>query len=172
MLPENYRSIVSAFRDVFPNVSIWYPHGVENSFTIVIATPEKTVRVRDISNRLASAPGVRRDLAEIGADDPAEILSYLMLGPDDVTAWVRDAEPHRDDRPSVEYESGRTLEHLRTWRRIFDELLSRRSRIESFVEDLSPGDPLSDRVRARFAAAAATLAAQRDHLVEVTRREM
>jgi spermidine synthase len=172
MLPENYRSIVRAFRDVFPNVSIWYPHGVENSFTIVIATPEKTVRVRDISNRLASAPGVRRDLAEIGADDPAEILSYLMLGPDDVTAWVRDAEPHRDDRPSVEYESGRTLEHLRTWRRIFEELTARRSRIETFVEDLSPGDSLSESVRARFRSAGAILAAHREHLVQLTRSEM
>jgi spermidine synthase len=172
MLPENFRSIVCAFRNVFPYVSIWYPNGVMNSFTIVIATPEKTVRVRDLANRLASAPGVRRDLAEIGADDPAEILSYLMLGPDDVTAWVRDTEPHRDDRPSVEYESGRTLEHLRTWRRIFEELTARRSRIETFVEDLSPGDPLSESVRARFRSAGGILAAQRENLVQLTRREM
>ncbi|HEV8608794.1 MAG TPA: fused MFS/spermidine synthase [Thermoanaerobaculia bacterium] len=172
LLPENYRSIVRAFRDVFPNVSIWYPNSVENSFTIVIATPEKTVRVRDLASRIDSSPGVRRDLSEIGADDPADVLSYLMLGPDDVTAWVAETEPHVDDRPSVEYESGRTLEHLRTWRRIFDELLARRGRIEKFVSDLSPGDPLAERVRERYRSAAAVLAAHRAILQARTRTEM
>jgi len=172
LLPENFRSIVRAFRDVFPNVSIWYPNSVENSFTIVIATPEKAVRVHDLATRIESSPGVRHDLAEIGAEDPADILSYLMLGPDDVTAWVAETEPHRDDRPSVEYESGHTLEHLRTWRRIFDELLARRSRIESFVSDLSPGDPLAQRVLEKYRTSAAVLAAHRATLVARTRTEM
>jgi spermidine synthase len=172
LLPENYRSIVRAFRDVFPNVSIWYPNSVENSFTIVIATPEKTIRVRDLASRIESSPGVRRDLAEIGAGDPEDVLSYLMLGPDEVTAWVAETEPHLDDRPSVEYESGRTLEHLRTWRRIFDELLARRGRIEDFVSDLSPEDPLSERVRQKYRSAAAVLAAHRAALEARTRTEM
>lgn len=172
LLPENYRSIVRAFRDVFPNVSIWYPHSVENSFTIVIATPEKTVRLKDIAARIESSSGIKRDLAEIGADDPADLLSYLLLGPDEVTAWVGNSEPHLDDRPSVEYESGRTLEHLRTWRRTFDELFSRRGRIENFVGDLSPGDPLSDRVRQKFRSAADVLAAHRAALEARTRTEM
>lgn len=172
LLPENYRSIVRAFRDVFPNVSIWYPHSVENSFTIVIATPEKTVRLRDIAARIESSSGIKRDLAEIGADDPAELLSYLLLGPDEVTSWVGNSEPHLDDLPSVEYESGRTLEHLRTWRRTFDELLARRGRIENFVGDLSPGDPLSDRVRQEYRSAADVLAAHRAALEARTRTEM
>jgi spermidine synthase len=172
LVPENYRSIVRAFRDVFPYVSIWYPHSVENSFTIVIATPEKTVRLRDIATRIDASPGVRRDLAEIGADDPAELLSYLMLGPDAVTAWVKDVEPHVDDRPTVEYESGRTLEHLRTWRRIFAELLARRSHIEQFVSDLSPNDPPSQRVRVKSRSAQAVLEAHGRSLEARTRTEM
>jgi hypothetical protein len=153
-------------------VSIWYPHSVENSFTIVIATPEKTVRLPDIARRIESSPRIRSDLAEIGADDPAELLSYLMLGPDAVTAWVRDEVPHLDDRPAVEYESGRTLEYVRTWRRIFDELLARRSRIEDFVAGLSQGDPLSERVRERFRSAAPILAAHKEKLERLTRTEM
>jgi spermidine synthase len=172
LLPENFRSIVRAFRDVFPHVSIWYPHSVENSFTIVIATPEKTVSLEDLRSRIESHPRVQQDLAEIGAADPAELLSYLMLGPDAVTAWVADAEPHLDDRPSVEYESGRTLEHLRTWRRVFTELLARRSRIEDFVGDLAPGDALSERVWERFHSAGATLATHQRALEERTRTEM
>ena len=172
MLPENYRSIVRALRDVFPHVSIWYPHSVENSFTIVIATPEKTVRLPDIAMRIESNPRVRSDLAEIGADDPAELLSYLMLGPDAVTAWVRDEVPHLDDRPAVEYESGRTLEYVRTWRWIFDELLARRSRIEDFVAGLSEGDPLAERVREKFRSAVPILAAHKEKLERLTRTEM
>ena len=172
MLPDDYRSIVRAFREVFPNVSIWYPHGVENSFTIVIATPEKNARLRDFEDRLSAAPEVRRDLAEIGADDPAEIASYLLMGPDAVTAWVQDADSHVDDRPTVEYESGRTLEHLRTWRRIFDELVTRRSRVQDFFSDLTAGDPLSERARTRFQSVARVLEAHRQHLALITRDQM
>ena len=172
MLPADYRSIVRAFREVFPNVSIWYPHSVENSFTIVIATPERTARLRDLADRLTETPKVRRDLAEIGADDPAEIASYLVMAPDAVTAWVRDADSHVDDRPSVEYESGRTLEHLRTWRRIFDELVARRSRVEDFFSDLSAGDPLSERARTRFQSARTALEAHRRHLAVLTQDQM
>lgn len=172
LLPENFRSIVRAFHDVFPHVSIWYAHSVENSFTIVIATPEKTIRLADLRRRIESQPGVGKDLAEIGAAEPAELLSYLMLGPDAVSAWVANADPHVDDRPSVEYESGRTLEHLRTWRRTFSELLARRSRIEEFVGDLPADEALSARVRERFRSAGAVLTRHRQALEERTRTEM
>lgn len=156
LLPENYRSIVRAFSDVFPYVSIWYPHSVLNSFTIVLSTPAPRVRLSDVVKRI-SVPAVRQDLAKIGAADPAELLSYLMLAPPDVARWVAETRPHRDDLPSVEYESGRTLARVGTWAVTFADLVSRRSRIEDFVEGLSADDPLSQRVLARFAASRATL---------------
>jgi spermidine synthase len=170
LLPENYRSIVRAFQNVFPNVSIWYAHSEENSFTIVLATPEKTVRLQDVSLRLA-APGIAEDLSQIGANDPAELLSYLILAPGDVSRWVAETEPHTDDLPIVEYESGRTLASVGTWAQTFTELVARRSRIEDFVAGLSAEDPLSKRVLERFHETAAILAEQIAHVREHARHE-
>lgn len=166
VLPENFRAIVRAFQDVFGNVSVWYPHSVENPFTIVLATPGRTVRWDDLQASL-SAPAVAADLAKIGEADPAELLSNLVLAPGDVERWVERTPPHTDDVPVVEYESGRTVAATGTWLATFEDLVSRRSRIEAFVEGLKPGDPASERVLAAHAAAAATLAA---HLESLRRR--
>ncbi len=170
LLPENYRSIVRAFRDVFPNVSIWYAHSVPNSFTVVLATPGRTISFADFRKAIA-APAVRSDLAKIGADDPAEILSYLLLAPDDVTRWVANAQPHTDDLPVVEYQSGRTLFEFGTWSATFADLVAHRSRIESFVTGLTPGDPLADRVLARFRQSAGILRLQSEQVRRMAARQ-
>jgi len=170
LLPENYRAIVRAFVDVFPNVSIWYPHSVPNSFTIILATPAPRVRLTEFGDRVSS-PSVARDLAEIGAADPAELLSYLMLGPADVRRWVAQTPPHVDDRPAVEFESGRTLARVGTWARTFADLVSHRSRVEDFVDGLVPGEPLSQRVLDRFARSRARLEEQRLAIEQRARRE-
>ena len=159
LLPENYRGIIRAFQNVFPNVSIWYPHSVENSFTIVLATPEPTVRLPDLARRVAQT-AIAEDLSRIGAADPADLLSYLLLAPSDVRRWVGETAPHTDDLPVVEYESGRILESVGTWAQTFADLVARRSRIEDFVEGIAPDDPLSQRVLARFRDAAPVLARQ------------
>ena len=169
LLPENYRSIVRAFSDVFPNVSIWYAHSIANSFTVVLATPEPRIRLTELRDRIARS-AVQADLETIGASDPAELLSYLILAPPDVRRWVADAAPHLDDRPAVEYESGRTIARFGTWLSTFTDLIEHRSRIETFVEGLTPDDPLSQRVLARFAAAGPRLERQRKELEEMARR--
>jgi spermidine synthase len=168
--PEDFRAIVRAFRDVFPNVSIWYPHSVPNSFTIVLATPEKTVSLDALQSRM-QVPAIREDLSRIGADDPAELASYLLLAPDDVARWVADTPPHTDDRPSVEYESGRVLGQVRPWLATFSDLIPRRSRIEDFIVLRGPDDPLTQRVLTRFEAAREILTRQRSALLSQALRE-
>ena len=168
--PDNFRAIVRAFRDVFPNVSVWYPHSVENPFTIVLATPDRTIRWDDLRARL-SAGAISADLAKIGEEDPAELLSNLILAPADVERWVAETPPHTDDLPVVEYESGRTIASTGTWLATFADLVSRRSQIQAFVEGLTPGDPASDHVLAAHAAAATALAAHLENLRRRARTE-
>ena len=168
--PEDFRGIVRAFRDLFPNVSIWYPHSVWNSFTIVLATPDKTVSLGNLRDRMRE-PAVAEDLARIGSDDPAELLSYLLLSPDDVTRWVAETPPHVDDRPSVEYESGRVLAQNGTWAATFSDLVGRRSRIESFVAGLAPEDPESRRVLDRFRSSQGVLEQHRAEVIDLAHRE-
>jgi spermidine synthase len=161
--PEDYRSIVRAFHDAFPNVSIWYAHRKLNSFTIVLATPAPTVTLRDFVAAV-SLPSVRADLAEVGEDDPAVLLSNLILAPPAVSAWVETSPPHTDDLPTVEYGSGRVLGYGRTWYATLSDLASRRSRIEDMVAGLSDGDPLSERIRKSFEQAGPVIASQLDSI--------
>ena len=161
--PQDYRSIVRAFRDVFPNVSIWYVNRILNSFTIVLATPSPTVPLRQTVSAL-SDPAIRADLAEIGEDDPAVLLSNLLLAPDAVSRWVEGASPHTDDLPTVEFESGKVLGYGATWYLTLSDLAAHRSRIEDFVAGLAPGDPLSARIEREFDRAGGVLRAQLDVL--------
>jgi spermidine synthase len=116
---RNYLQIVRAFRDVFPNTTIWYVPNVPNTFTIVIGRLENGPIPLD---RIAAhwTPPVAQELSEIGMRTPADLLPALMLGPEDVARITNDVPPHIDDLPSVEYESGRVIDRNGTWLQTFD----------------------------------------------------
>jgi spermidine synthase len=163
VLPDNFRAIVRAFQNVFGHVSIWYTNSVENPFTIVLATPERTVRLEDFRARV-SDPAIAADLARVGQSDPAELLSNLLLAPDDTARWVARTAPHSDDLPVVEYESGRTIASNGTWFVTLSDLAAHRSRIENFVQGLKPGDPLAERVLTAHRDAGPVIATHLEHL--------
>ena len=119
---RNYLQIVRAFRDVFPNTTIWYVPNVPNSYTIVIGRLEEGPLPFD---RIAAHwnPIVGAELAEIGMRNPAYLLPSLMLGPADVARITRDVPPHVDDVPAVEYESGRIIDRNGVWYQTFDLLV-------------------------------------------------
>jgi len=120
---RNYLQIVRAFRDVFPNTTIWYVPNTPNTFTIVMGRLEDGGIPLD---RIAAhwTPAVARELSEIGMKTPNDLLPALMLGPPEVARITRDIPPHVDDIPAVEYESGRVIDRNGTWLQTFD-LLAR-----------------------------------------------
>lgn len=111
LTPSNFLEIVRAFRDVFPDTTVWY---VPNEFTIVIGRTERApISLDRVRQHLTGA--VRADLAEIGVRDEYDLLSYLTLDASSTAALTSHVPPHVDDVPTVEYESGRMLERDRTW---------------------------------------------------------
>jgi hypothetical protein len=116
---RNYLQIVRAFRDVFPNTTIWSIPNTPNSFTIVIGRLEEGPMPLD---RIARnwTPPVAQDLAGIGMDEPDDLLTALMLGPAEVEKITRNVPPHTDDLPSVEYESGRVIDRDLVWYQTFN----------------------------------------------------
>jgi spermidine synthase len=115
---HNYLQIVRAFRDVFPNTTIWYVPNVPNAFTIVIGRLEEGPVPFD---RIAAhwTPAVASELSSIGIRTPPDLLPAFMLGPHEVERITRFVDPHTDDIPSVEYESGRVLDRNGTWLQTF-----------------------------------------------------
>ncbi len=115
---RNYLQIVRAFRDVFPNTTIWYVPNVVNSFTIVIGRLEEgPIPLERIATGMRG--DVLRELEGIGLGSAPALASALMAGPEGVARMTAGVEPHVDDRPAVEYESGRLIDRDLSWYRNF-----------------------------------------------------
>jgi spermidine synthase len=130
---RNYLQIVRAFRDVFPNSTIWYVPNTPNTFTIVMGRMENGPIPFD---RIAAhwTPAVAQELSEIGMNKPSDLFIALMLGPRDVERITRDIPPHVDDIPAVEYESGRVIDRNRTWYETFNLLAHNMTHLGGDVE--------------------------------------
>jgi spermidine synthase len=147
---RNYLQIVRAFRDVFPNTTIWYVSNSPSPYTIVIGRLEGGGIPFD---RVAAhwTPAVSNELSEIGIRTPAGLLPALLLGPTEVARITRDIPPHVDDLPSVEYESGRVIDRDLTWVQTFALL----------AQNLMPlGDANAEQRRAQIVGAHLQFAAE------------
>lgn len=111
---RNFVMVLRAFRDVFPNTTVWYVPNTPNAFTIVIGRMEEgPIPLDRIEQRLTGE--VASELAEIGIDDPYDIATALLLTPAGVERLTDGTPPHVDDLPAVEYESGRLMDRNLSW---------------------------------------------------------
>jgi hypothetical protein len=134
---HNYLQIVRAFRDVFPSTTIWYVPNVPNSFTIVIGRLEEgPIPFGRMAGRIRGP--VERELAEIGLANPYALASALMTGSEGAARMTAAVEPHVDDLPAVEYESGRLIDRDVSWYGNF--VLVARS-MTALAPAFSGGDP-------------------------------
>lgn len=159
---HNYLQIVRAFRDVFPNTTIWYVPNIPNTFTIVIGRMEEgPIPMQRVAAHWT--PAVAQELSEIGIRTPDDLLVALMLGPREVARITHDVAPHVDDIPSVEYESGRVIDRNWTWYQTFRLLVANLSPLNEAVSGASVD--VAEQRRARLMGMHLRIAA------EVVRRE-
>lgn len=137
LTPRNFLMIMRAFHDVFPNSMIWYVPNAPNSFLIVIGRMEAGPLPLD---RIASkiTPVVAKELAEIDIDHVYDLLSALLVDGAGIAALTRNVEPHIDDLPAVEYESGRIVHREYTWYLTFA-MLTRN--VTPLTRAIAGGDP-------------------------------
>jgi spermidine synthase len=90
------------FVTVFPNASFWYVRG----HGLFVATQGPfTVNFEDLQQRLQD-PVVKKDLASIDIRTPAEFVSYMLMGPDEIRAYLgstSDDTLNTDDNAYLEY---------------------------------------------------------------------
>jgi spermidine synthase len=100
--PARLRSAIKTFVEVFPNATLWY---VQNHLLFVAKrdSPLIDYRILERKFRLAS---VREDFASIDIDTPEELLSHLLMGPEEIRAFL-DEQPqvpvNTDEFPYLEY---------------------------------------------------------------------
>jgi len=127
LTPRNYAMILRAFRDVFPNVAVWYEPTTVNAFTIVTGKVDPGGWDPDALSRAFSRPEVAGELADLGMATPAHLLPLLLATSNELDPWLSEVPPHVDDLPAVEYESGTLLDRNGPWLEIFSRLIDLRS---------------------------------------------
>jgi len=142
LTPDNFGSILEAFAEVFPHVAVWYEPSTLNAFTIVTGKVEDPVWDPEQLARAFSLPRIRDDLASLDITGPADLLAMLLATEKDLAPWLEAIPAHTDDRPRVEYESGRLLDRNETWLQNFTILLDLRPSAPSpeYMDALSPAE--------------------------------
>jgi len=117
MTSRNFQQILKAFIEVFPDTKVWYTHNTLNRFTIVTgSTNADPMFPVEAIVRGFSRPEIARDLAEIHYAHPLDLIDNLLASGHSLRQALGDIEPHSDDRPTVEYESGRQGNGSQGWR--------------------------------------------------------
>jgi spermidine synthase len=114
LTPRNYLMILRAFSDVFPNTTVWYVPNRLNAFTIVIGRmDDRPIPFELLQNGISGE--VQKELATIDIGNAYDLAGALLMDPQRVKEVTRTIEPHIDDLPAVEYESGRLIDRDATW---------------------------------------------------------
>lgn len=124
---KNFQEILSAFYRVFPSVKIWYIHNTLNAYVVVTGRRERpwNLDIHDIERRF-QRPLVLRDMTRIQYRRVMDLLDNLLVTSETIGPVLKQIPPHRDDRPTVEYESTRLLFRDTSWRDNFLWLLNYR----------------------------------------------
>ncbi|MHC4063502.1 MAG: fused MFS/spermidine synthase, partial [Planctomycetota bacterium] len=97
--PEQLKILVRSFGVAYPHTSIWYMVNLPTDFVILVGTPEPlAIDLDDLATRM-SRPLVKRDMGQIGMDNPYKIAACLLLAGDDVASYAGAGALHTDDRP-------------------------------------------------------------------------
>ncbi|MFT5444660.1 MAG: spermidine synthase, partial [Myxococcota bacterium] len=102
MSPTRLRSAMKTFAEVFPNATFWY---VKNHGLFIAKVDSPVMDYESIARRFAE-PTTKEDLARIDINTPEDILSLLLMGPDDIQAYLNvesDIPINTDDYPYLEY---------------------------------------------------------------------
>ena len=139
---DNFGGILKAFAEVFPHVAVWYEPSTLNAFTIVTGKMDSPVWDPEMLRRAFDLPEVRQDLASLEIFGPADLMPLLLATEKELAPWLEKIPVHTDDRPRVEYESGRLLERNQTWLDNFTILLQLRPATppSAYLELLPPAE--------------------------------
>lgn len=90
------------FVTVFPNASFWYVRG----HGLFVATQNNfSIDYKDLQQRVQN-PVVKADLESINVQSPAQFVSYMLMGPDEIRAYLastQDGLINTDDNAYLEY---------------------------------------------------------------------
>lgn len=106
MIPQNwlteteYKSLVKAFVDVFPNTTLWY---VNEYSTLAIGSIKPQNFSFEAIREKFKSPQLSAELEESGIRSPEWFLGQYWMSEHDLSAWVENFPANTDDHPMVEF---------------------------------------------------------------------
>jgi spermidine synthase len=99
--PLRLRSAIRTFVEVFPHATLWY---VDNHALLLAREDSSRIDFAMLQERFEQ-PEVREDLVSIGIASTEALVSHLLMGPEELRAFVgKDQVPlNTDDHPYLEY---------------------------------------------------------------------
>jgi len=105
--PEDLRSIVGTFAEVFPEGTLWLVG--EGDVLLIGGTDRMLPRVGALAGVWASRADAVADLARVGARDPFSVTSLLVATGATLSRYANGAAPLTDDYARVEFSGPRTV---------------------------------------------------------------
>ncbi len=125
------------FVTVFPNASFWYVRG----HGLFVATKDGfTIDFQDLQHRLQNSV-VKADLESINIQNPAEFVAHMLMGPDEIRAYLgsmSDDQLNTDDNAYLEYHT--PFEFLESTRKIVAGLIPYAALDLKVIRNASPQD--------------------------------
>jgi spermidine synthase len=150
------------FRSVFPHATLWYLSNYPTHYALLVGTLKPLrIDVARIVDRLAERD-VREDLAEIGLDRPAKILSGLLLDETAYAEYVGQGPINSDRYPLLEFMAPRRAYRFALSQNLAA-LAQRRSAVEPWL--VGPSTVSSELHTAMDRAAAAVPALLAGHVI-------
>lgn len=103
------RSGVRTFLEVFPHASLWLSNESDIILVGALEGGPEGAHFDEGSLRRMAEPEVARDLARVLVNRPADLLSALLLGEDDLREYSKSARIHTDDNMLMEFNAGRRV---------------------------------------------------------------
>lgn len=155
---DMFKMALRTFRSVFPHATLWYLSNYPTHYALLVGSVEPLrIDVTRAVRRLAETD-VRQDLAEIGLDRPAKLLTGLLLDEHAYAAYVGEGPLNSDRYPLLEFMAPRRAYRFALSQNLAA-LAARRSPVEPWLVT-RPGDSgdLQSSLRRAAAAAPALLA--------------
>ena len=90
--------IVRTFLEVFPEASLWE---VDLDYLLVGFKGDLEIDYSVLKSRLQD-PKIKSDLARINLDQPEKLMARMLMGPEELKEFAKDAPVHTDDRRQLE----------------------------------------------------------------------
>jgi spermidine synthase len=97
---KEFKQLVSAFFAVFPHSTVWYVN--PGHFLLLGTSAPLEIDYERVKQRLQSTE-LRGALQRVNLDNPAVVMSLLLMDQDNVLAYAGTALPHTDNRPAAEF---------------------------------------------------------------------